>query len=84
MSEIDTKLDALGLLFPAPVRLPPNVTPKFPWVRQHGNRAFVSDHGPLAADGSLAGAFGRVGEDLTLEQVTKRRASKPNLVISTG
>ena len=68
MSEIEAKLDALGLQLPSPVRLPPNVVLKFPWVRLDGNRAFVSGHGPLAPDGSLAGPFGKVGEDLTLEQ----------------
>jgi enamine deaminase RidA (YjgF/YER057c/UK114 family) len=68
MSEIEAKLNALGLQLPAPVRLPPNVELKFPWIRLHGNRAFVSGHGPLVPDGSLAGPFGKVGEDLTLEQ----------------
>ena len=41
---------------------------KFPWVRVHGNRAFVSGHGALAPDGSLARPLGKVGDDLTLEQ----------------
>jgi enamine deaminase RidA (YjgF/YER057c/UK114 family) len=68
MSEIESKLNALGLQLPAPAKLPPGVVLKFPWVRLRGDRAFVSGHGPLAADGSLAGPFGKVGEDLTLEQ----------------
>jgi enamine deaminase RidA (YjgF/YER057c/UK114 family) len=68
MAEIEAKLQALGLQLPAPVRLPVNVVLKFPWVRRHGNRAFVSGHGALAQDGSLAEPRGKVGEDLTLEQ----------------
>jgi len=68
MSAIEAKLAALGLQLPAPTKLPQGVVLKFPWVRLHGNRAFVSGHGPLAPDGSLAGPFGKVGEDLTLEQ----------------
>ena len=50
------------------MKLPPNVVLKFPWVRIHGNRAFISGHGALAPDGSLAAPRGKVGEDLTLEQ----------------
>jgi enamine deaminase RidA (YjgF/YER057c/UK114 family) len=68
MSPIETRLDALGLQLPAPVKLPPNVVLKFPWVRIHGNRAFISGHGALATDGSLAEPRGKVGEDLTVEQ----------------
>jgi enamine deaminase RidA (YjgF/YER057c/UK114 family) len=40
----------------------------FPWVRVHGDRAFVSGHGPLAADGSLGQPLGKVGRDLTLDE----------------
>lgn len=68
MSEIETKLHTLGLTLPAPIKLPPNVVLKFPWVRIHGNRAFISGHGALAPDGSLAQPLGKVGEHLTLEQ----------------
>ena len=68
MSEIETKLTERGLLLPAPIRLPPNVELKFPWVRVHENRAFISGHGALAPDGSLAEPRGKVGEQLTLEQ----------------
>jgi enamine deaminase RidA (YjgF/YER057c/UK114 family) len=37
-------------------------------VRVRGNRAFISGHGALAPDGSLAQPLGKVGEHLTLEQ----------------
>ncbi len=47
---------------------PPNVVLPFPWVRIHGNRAFVSGHGPVAPDGSLARPLGKVGADLTEQQ----------------
>jgi enamine deaminase RidA (YjgF/YER057c/UK114 family) len=40
----------------------------FAWVRVFGDRAFVSGHGPVDADGSLAGPFGKVGRDVTPEQ----------------
>jgi enamine deaminase RidA (YjgF/YER057c/UK114 family) len=68
VSDIETKLRALGLALPAPIKLPPNVVLKFPWVRIHSNRAFISGHGALAPDGSLAQPLGKVGEQLTLEQ----------------
>jgi len=40
----------------------------FVWVRVYGDRAYVSGHGPLAPDGSLAKPLGRVGTDLSAEE----------------
>jgi enamine deaminase RidA (YjgF/YER057c/UK114 family) len=67
MAEIEKKLEALGLQLPAPVQLPPEVKLSFPWVRIHGDRAYISGHGALNPDGSLAHPLGKVGETLTLE-----------------
>ncbi|MGH9172888.1 MAG: RidA family protein, partial [Vicinamibacterales bacterium] len=57
----------LGLAIPAPLQLPPGLSLPFPWVRVFGDRAFISGHGPQLADGTLAGPFGKVGADLTIE-----------------
>jgi enamine deaminase RidA (YjgF/YER057c/UK114 family) len=65
---IEYKLAELGLLLPDQLRLPPGVFLPFPWVRVHGNRAYVSGHGPLNPDGTLAGPFGKVDADVTPEQ----------------
>src|SRR4051812_39313532 len=50
------------------MRMAPTVTLPFPWVRVHGNRAFVSGHGPLEPDGSLAEPLGRVGDQVSEQQ----------------
>jgi len=68
MGQVEQRLHTLGLVLPAPMRTPPGTVLPFPWVRIHGNRAFVSGHGPLAADGTMSKPFGKVGVDLTLEQ----------------
>lgn len=68
MSAIESRLSELGLVLPAPMVLPPGVSLPFPWVRVHGHRAFISGHGPLNADGSLAGPLGKVGLEVTPEQ----------------
>jgi len=68
VAKIESKLQALGLVLPAPMQLPPGVVLPFPWVRVHGNRAFVSGHAAQNADGSLAAPLGKVGLDVTLEQ----------------
>ena len=47
---------------------PPGVVLPFRFVRVLGNRALVSGHSPQAADGSVAGPFGKVGRELTVEQ----------------
>jgi enamine deaminase RidA (YjgF/YER057c/UK114 family) len=68
MSIVEGRLHELGLVLPAPMRLPPGTTLPFPWVRLSGRRAFVSGHGPLEADGSIAEPLGRVGAELSEEQ----------------
>jgi len=68
MSEVESKLDALGLVLPAPIQLPPGVVLPFAWVRVHGDRAYVSGHIGLNPDGSIAEPLGKVGADLTEEQ----------------
>ena len=69
MSSIESRLQELGLALPPPLVLPAGVTLPFPWVRVRGNRAFVSGHGPQNPDGTLAGPFGKVGLDLSVEEV---------------
>ncbi|MCU0897883.1 MAG: RidA family protein [Burkholderiales bacterium] len=68
MSSIRARLAERGLVLPAPTRPPPGVVLPFAWVRVFGDRAFVSGHGPVNADGSLAGPFGKVGREVTPEQ----------------
>ena len=51
-----------------PLMLPPGATLPFPWVRVHGNRAYVSGHAPQAPDGSVAQPSGKVDSEVTLEQ----------------
>ena len=66
--DVERRLDELGLTLPAPVALPPEVQIPFAWVRVRGDRAFVSGHGALAANGSPAGPFGKVPSEVTLEE----------------
>ena len=66
--DIEARLHAIGLALPAPIQTPPAMRLPFAWVRVRGTRVFVSGHGPINADGSLAGPFGKVGADVTLEQ----------------
>jgi enamine deaminase RidA (YjgF/YER057c/UK114 family) len=68
MSNIESRIAALGLQLPAPIQLPPGVKFPFQFVRIAGARAFVSGHGPQNADGSIAQPLGKLGRELTLEQ----------------
>ena len=47
---------------PGGIKLP------FPWINVRGDRVSISGHGPQNTDGSLAGPFGKVGAEVTLEQ----------------
>ena len=66
--EVEAKLEVMGLVLPEPVQTPPGLVLPFPWVRVRGSRAYVSGHGALDPDGSLAGPFGKVGSDVSEEQ----------------
>ncbi len=65
---IEAKLHAMGLALPAPLQPPPGVRLPFAFVRVHGNRAYISGHGPTKPDGTLAGPFGKVGAGVTVDQ----------------
>jgi len=68
MSNVETRLKELGLTLPPPMQAPGGIALPFPWINVHGDRAFVSGHGPQNPDGALAGPFGKVGAEVTLEQ----------------
>jgi len=68
MSKIEARLAQIGLQLPPPVKAPAGVVLPFRIVRVVGSRALVSGHSPQAADGSVAGPFGKVGRELTVEQ----------------
>jgi enamine deaminase RidA (YjgF/YER057c/UK114 family) len=68
MSEIQTKLAAMGLQLPGPIQLPPGVVLPFSFVRLRGNRAYVSGHIALQPDGAIARSLGKVGAEVSEEQ----------------
>ena len=68
MSEIETKIEMLGLVLPEPIQVPAGVVLPFSWVRIRGNRAYVSGHIALNTDGSIANPLGKVGAELSPEE----------------
>ena len=65
---IEAKLVALGLVLPAPMRVPPGMVLPFAWVRVRGNRAYLSGHIATEPDGSVAPPLGRVGAEVSVEE----------------
>jgi hypothetical protein len=65
---IETRLEAIGLKLPKPLKIASNIQTPFAWVRVRGNKAYISGHGPQNPDGSVAGPFGKVGAEVSLEQ----------------
>lgn len=65
---VEAKLTEMGLVLPEPVKVPPEVKLPFAMVRVLGTRAIISGHGPQNPDGTLAGPFGKVGQDVTVEE----------------
>jgi enamine deaminase RidA (YjgF/YER057c/UK114 family) len=74
---IDDRLLELGLVLPAVPKMPAGVATTFSWVRILGNRVLVSGRGPQDPDGSPAGPFGRVPDQVPAEQAMEsaRRAA---------
>ncbi len=68
---IESRLEDLGLVLPAQAKAPPGVVIDFAWARLHGDRVFLSGHGPQAPDGTIVGPFGRVGAEVSPEQAVQ-------------
>ena len=66
--KVETKLEEMGFVLPEPAKVPPGLVLPFSWVRVRGSRAYVSGHGPLNPDGSLAEPLGKVGAEVSEEQ----------------
>jgi enamine deaminase RidA (YjgF/YER057c/UK114 family) len=67
-SRIDARLAALGIVLPAPTRVPAGARLPFAFVNLRGDRAIVSGHGPTDAQGAVCGPFGKVGAQVSAEQ----------------
>jgi enamine deaminase RidA (YjgF/YER057c/UK114 family) len=65
------RLSQLGLVLPEPPRMPPSMVTTFAWVRVSGRRVFASGHGAQNPDGSPAGPFGRVPDEVSVEQAQR-------------
>jgi enamine deaminase RidA (YjgF/YER057c/UK114 family) len=65
---IEARLAELGLVLPPPVQAPPGIRLPFHPVRVIGERAIVSGHGPQNEDGTVAGPFGKVGADVSIDE----------------
>jgi enamine deaminase RidA (YjgF/YER057c/UK114 family) len=65
---IEQRLKELGLVLPEPMKVGAGMRLPFQWVRIHGDRAYVSGHGPSNPDGSMAGPLGKVGAEVSLDE----------------
>jgi enamine deaminase RidA (YjgF/YER057c/UK114 family) len=65
---IESRLEALGLALPEPLKPPPGMKLPFAPVRVRGDRAFVSGQGPQNPDGTIAAPLGKVGADVSPDQ----------------
>lgn len=75
MGIIETRLQEMGLELPAAAKAPPGIEFSFAWVRVHGSRVIVSGHSPQHPDGTLAGPFGKVPSEVSIEQAQDAAAA---------
>ena len=67
---VEDRLRSMGGHLPAEAKVPAGVVIDFAWARVHGDRVYLSGHGPQGADGAIVGPFGRVGAEVTPEEAT--------------
>jgi hypothetical protein len=69
MAIVEQRLAELGLVLPAPLKLPEGTRMSLPfaWVKIRVKRAFVSGHVALNADGTIAHPLGKVGADVSVD-----------------
>ncbi|AYJ50756.1 RidA family protein [Rhodococcus sp. P1Y] len=68
--QIERRLEELGFTLPSEAQPPEGFEFSFEWVRVRGNRVYVSGHSPQLPDGSLAGPFGAVPSEISLDAAT--------------
>ena len=68
MGIVEKRLQEGGYELPEPLQVPESVVLPFPEVNLRGNRAIISGAGPLSVDGQIAGPFGKVGRDVSVEE----------------
>lgn len=71
---VETKLNKLGLKIPPKLSVPITIKTPPSWIRIHRNIAYISGHGPQHSDGSIAGPFGKVGEELDVAEISIEQA----------
>ncbi len=81
--KIEQRLAELGLQLPPPAATPPGFKLSFAWVRLAGSRAFVSGHGALAPDGTVAGPFGKVPSEVSPEAAQQSARATALLVLGS-
>ena len=77
MSRIASRLTELGLTLSPPLQAPDGIKLPFPFINVRGDRVIISGHGPQNTDGSLAGPFGKVGAEVTMEPTNINLQSTP-------
>jgi hypothetical protein len=65
---LDNRVRALELALPEPFRSPTGTVYPFSSVRVRGNRAYISGHLALQADGTLASRLGKTGRHSQLSR----------------
>ena len=68
MGIVEKRLQEGGYELPEPLQVPEGVVLPFPEVNLRGSRAIISGAGPLSVDGQIAGPFGKVGRDVSVEE----------------
>jgi enamine deaminase RidA (YjgF/YER057c/UK114 family) len=66
--KIEAKLAERGLILPQAIQAGSAMRLPFTNARVRGNHVYISGHGPLNPDGTLAEPRGKVGRDVTLEE----------------
>ncbi len=64
---IEAKLDELGLVLPAEMKVPPGTAVPPLWIRIRNSIAYVSEQSARNPDGTAAGPFGKVPSEVSVD-----------------
>lgn len=67
---VEEKINRLGLRIPPPLQVLQSVRTPPTWIRIRGNIAYLSGHGPQSPDGTIAGPFGKIGEESHISKIS--------------
>jgi len=71
MKTPEERLNEIGIKLPPPVMVPKGLHLPFSFINVRGERVFISGHPRHSHEGKIDGPYGKVGQDISLDQANR-------------